>query len=101
MPEEQQQDEKARMKAMQKRMQEIQVARQKRALLQKLMTAEAYERFMNVRVANPELYEKLTDWMLAMAQSNRIQGQITEEQLKDILARLTQKPDTKIEFKHK
>jgi hypothetical protein len=28
-------------------------------------------------------------------------GKITEEQLKDVLYKLTYKPDTKIEFRHK
>ncbi len=99
MPEEAQ-DEKMK-KALQKRLREMQVAQQKKEMIKKYLTPEAFERFMNVRVANRELYEKLTDWILAMAQSNKIAGKITEEQLREILARLTYRPEPKIEFKHK
>ena len=56
---------------------------------------------MNVRFANFELYSQLVDLMINMVQSQRVTGQITEEQLRQILARLTYRKESTIEFKHK
>ncbi len=100
MPEEEQKEDVYK-KAVEKRYREMQIERAKKDTIKKYMTPEAFERFMNVRVANRELYTKLTDWILAMAQSQKIEGRITEEQLKEILARLTQRSEPRIEFKHK
>ncbi|MDE1851763.1 MAG: hypothetical protein KGH69_03695 [Candidatus Micrarchaeota archaeon] len=101
MPEEQEnQDMKAR-KALERRVRAMQVEQQKRSIAQKFMEPDAYERLMNVRVANYQLYSQLVDLIIAMAQQNRIQGKMTDEQLRDLLSRLTYRPDAKIEFKHK
>jgi len=95
-------EDQARLKkAVYKKLKEMQVEQQKKALAQRFMTSEAYERLMNVRVSNYELYSQLLELIIAMAKSNRVTGKITEAQLKDILARLTYKPESKIEFKHK
>ncbi|VVB77030.1 DNA-binding protein [uncultured archaeon] len=95
-------EEQARMKkAVYKKLKEMQIEQQKKAIAQRLMTPEAYERLMNVRVANRELFTQLLEVIIAMAQQNRTVGKITEEQLRDILSRLTYRPESKIEFKHK
>ncbi len=93
--------EEERAKAMQQRLQALQIEQQKRLAVKKYMTIGAYERLMNVRVANYELYSQLVDLIINMAQSQRVTGQITEEQLKQILARLTYRKESTIEFKHK
>ncbi len=98
----QQQDaEGERAKMMQQRMQALQAEQQKRMAAKKYLTTGAYERLMNVRVANFELYSQLVDLIIAMAQSQRVTGQITEDQLKQILVRLTYRKESTIEFKHK
>ncbi len=84
-----------------KRLKEMQAEQEKKSLVRKAMTVGAYERLMNVRVANYELYTQLLDLLIAMIRGNRIASVITEKQLKDLLARLTFKPESKIEFKHK
>lgn len=84
-----------------KRLREMQIEQQKKAVAKSLMEPDAYERLMNVRVANYELYSQLLEMLISMARSNRISGKITEAQLRDLLAKLTYKPDSKIEFKHK
>ncbi|MDE1823572.1 MAG: hypothetical protein KGI00_01120 [Candidatus Micrarchaeota archaeon] len=100
MPEEQEEQNKAR-KAIEKRIRAMQVEQQKRGIAQKFMEPDAYERLMNVRVANYQLYSQLVDLIIAMVQQNRIQGKMTDVQLRDLLSRLTYRPDSKIEFKHK
>lgn len=84
-----------------KRMKALQIEQQKKEMLKRIMSNQAYERLMNVRVANYDLYSQVVDLLIAMARSNRITSQITDDQLKSILAKVTYKPDTKIEFKHK
>ncbi len=90
-----------RQKALEARMRAMQVEQQKRSTIKKFMTIGAYERLMNVRVANYELYTQLVDLILSLIQTNRITTQLTETQLKDILSRVTYKPESKIEFRHK
>jgi programmed cell death protein 5 len=86
---------------MQQRIQALQAEQQKRLAVKRHLTIGAYERLMNVRVSNFELYSQLVDLLLAMAQSRRISGQVTEEQLKQILAKLTYRKESTIEFRHK
>ncbi len=93
--------EAERQKALQQRMRALQAEQQKRMAIKKYLTVGAYERLMNVRVANFELYSQLVNMLLATAQNQGITGQINEEQLKQILGRLTYKKESTIEFKHK
>ncbi len=99
--EQDQQDNEKLRQAYAKRIRQMQMEQQKRELARKLVTPEAYTRLMNVRMANPELYSQLVDLVISLAQSGRATSRITEEQLKSILAKLTYRPETKIEFKHK
>lgn len=82
-------------------MRALQAEQQKRMAIKKYLTVGAYERLMNVRVANFELYSQLVNMLLATVQNQGISGQINEEQLKQILGRLTYKKESTIEFKHK
>ncbi len=61
----------------------------KKTILQRFLTKEARERLATVRIANPKLAEHIEVGLFEAAQSGQIQGQITEEQLKDILNRAT------------
>ncbi len=102
MTEEQQnENDEARRKNINQRIRAMQMEQQKRAAAKKYLTAEAYERLINVRMANYELYLQLQDLIIAMGQSNRITSKITEEQLKKMLQKFTFKPETKLEFRHK
>ncbi|MDE1860099.1 MAG: hypothetical protein KGH72_00080 [Candidatus Micrarchaeota archaeon] len=87
--------------AMAKRLRELQIEQQKRSIIRKFIMPDAYERLMNVRVSNYELYSQLVDLIIAMVQSKKLYGKLTEQQLKDVLGKLTSKPETRIEFKHK
>ena len=84
-----------------RRLKEMKIEQEKKAMVKQFMTPDAYERLMNVRVANYELYAQLLDLLLAMAKGNRIAGRLTEPQLRDLLSRLTFRPESRIEFKHK
>jgi len=87
--------------AYQKRLQQLQLEQQKKGLLRKMMDPAAYGRMMNVRMASPELYEKVVSSLAYVAQSGRRMERISEEQLVGLLAKMTERPETKIEFKKK
>ena len=99
--EEERQAVDSRRKALEKRMRALQAEQQRKEIAKRLMTPEAYERLMNVRLSNHELYVQLLNFIVSMAQSSKITSKLTEEQLKQILARLTYKPEPTIEIKHK
>jgi len=94
-------DEDAKIrKTMEKRLKALELEKQKRELVRRYMDPAAYERLMNVRVANYQLYSQILDLIISSAQSGRL-GRITDEQLKSILMKLTSRPEPKIEFRHK
>ncbi len=93
-------DERMR-KAVAKRMREQQLEQQKRDIAKRYLTPDAYDRLMNVRMANSEIYDQLINLIISMVQSNRNVGRITDAQLKSVLEKVTTRPDTTIEFKHK
>ncbi len=94
-------DEEKLRKAYANRLRQMQAEQQKRERARRLMTPEAYERLMNVRMANYELYSQLVDLVISLAQSGRATSRITEEQLKSILAKMTYRPEAGIEYRHK
>ncbi|MGI0134354.1 MAG: DNA-binding protein, partial [Candidatus Micrarchaeaceae archaeon] len=78
-----------------------QLEQQKREIMQRFLEAEAYERLMNIRSANQELYEQVVNLVISLVQTKRISGKMTDAQFRSVLERITARPDTKIDFKHK
>jgi DNA-binding TFAR19-related protein (PDSD5 family) len=98
-------EEEQQQKRLQKRYAEAvkraQVEQQMAEIAKRLLDTGAYERLTNIKTSNPELYKQLVQMLLALAQQNRIQGKVTEQQFRELLERMTQKQETTIEFKHK
>ncbi len=99
--EEEEGNAKRREREVYRQLRKMQVEQEKKSVVKRLMEPGAYERLMNVRVSNYELYAQLLDMLVGMAQSNRLGKLINEQELRDLLARLTYRPESKIEFKHK
>jgi programmed cell death protein 5 len=78
-----------------------QIEEQKKQIMKQFLDDTAYERLMNIRVSNYELYNQLVNLVVSLAQSNRVTGKITEAQLKSILTKMTSKREPTIEFKRK
>ena len=98
-------EEEQHQKRLQKRYAEAvkraQVEQQMSDIAKRLLDAPAYERLTNIKTSNPELYRQLVQMLLSLAQQNRIQGKVNEQQFRQLLERLTQKEETTIEFRHK
>lgn len=73
---------------------EEQAAQQEAAverLLQQLLDSEARERLTRIRMSRPEFAERVTRQLVALAQSGRLQGRLSDDDLRQILAQLTPK----------
>ena len=76
---------------------EDQINAQKDILLKQLLTSEARLRLNNVKMVKPELANMVENYLLGLASQGRSPGQITDDQLKQILISAQQpKKDFKI-----
>ncbi len=93
--------EQRRMEEERKRKAEVEA--QKEALLRTILTSEARLRLNNVKLVKPELAESLENQLIALAQSGRIKIPITDEELRQILAQISEqnKRDFKIQIKER
>ncbi|ALU11955.1 hypothetical protein EYM_06585 [Ignicoccus islandicus DSM 13165] len=58
-------------------------------ILRRALTSEARQRLANVKLVRPELAIQVENYIIALAQAGRIPRPITDEELKEILAKLT------------
>jgi len=66
---------------------------QKKAILRQNLTDGARKRLNTVKMSKPDVGEQVEQQVVALAQSGRLQGQIDEEKMKQLLQELT--PDSK------
>jgi programmed cell death protein 5 len=76
---------------------EDQINAQKDMLLKQLLSSEARLRLNNVKMVKPELANMVENYLLGLASQGKTPGQITDDQLKQILLSAQQpKKDFKI-----
>ncbi len=76
---------------------EEQINAQKEMLLKQILSSEARLRLNNVKMVKPELANMVENYLLGLASQGRSPGQITDDQLKQILLSAQQpKRDCKI-----
>lgn len=76
---------------------EAEITAQKEFVLKQLLSAEARLRLNNVRMVKPDLAALVENYLIGMASQGKIQSQITDDQLKQILMSVQQpKRDFKI-----
>ncbi len=75
---------------------------QRKMLLRHLLDAKAYERMMNVRLANPALYEQVVTLLAYLYQNKQLAGKVDEEKLVKLLTQVAaRKREPTIERKGK
>ncbi|MFH0969939.1 MAG: DNA-binding protein [Candidatus Diapherotrites archaeon] len=57
-------------------------------LLNRILTPEAKQRITNVRLVNEEKYLQAAQTLMMLMQQGRIQGKITDDQLKQVLTQI-------------
>ncbi|MGA7076992.1 MAG: DNA-binding protein [Halobacteriota archaeon] len=71
---------------------EIEQAQARRsALLRQVLTPEARERLNSIRLTRPDFADSVESQLLARYQSGKLTGQITDEQLKQLLKQIAPK----------
>ena len=76
---------------------EEQINAQKEIMLKQILSSEARVRLNNVKMVKPELANLVENYLIGLSTQGKIQGQITDEQLKQILLSAQQpKRDFKI-----
>jgi programmed cell death protein 5 len=76
---------------------EEQISAQKDILLKQILSGEARLRLNNVKMVKPDLANLVENYLLGLSAQGKAQGQITDEQLKQILMSAQQpKKDFKI-----
>ena len=64
---------------------------QKRSVLMEVLTPEARSRLANVKLARPEYAIQIENLIIQLAQTGQIRQKITDEQLKQILRKISAK----------
>jgi programmed cell death protein 5 len=72
-------------------MKEKEFEQQRQHLLRLILTSEARERLGRIRIARPDIAEAIENQLIMLAQSGRLQSKITDEYLKELLARVMPK----------
>ena len=65
------------------------VEAEKQAALRVILTPEARQRLANIKMVRPEFAEQLEIQLIQLAQTGRIRLPITDEELKEILSRIS------------
>ena len=64
---------------------EEQINSQKEIMLKQILSSEARLRLNNVKMVKPELANLVENYLIGLSTQGKIQGQITDEQLKQVL----------------
>jgi programmed cell death protein 5 len=90
-------------KAIKEEQRKAELESQKEAILRVILTQEARLRLKNVKLVRPELAEAIENQLIALAQSGRLKTPITDEELKEILAKIDEqnRRDIKIQIRER
>ncbi len=69
---------------------ETEISAQKEQILKQILTSEARSRLNNIKMVKPELSNLVEQYLIGMATQGKIRGQLTDDQLKQILLSIQQ-----------
>ncbi len=69
---------------------EAEISAQKEQILKQILTSEARSRLNNIKMVKPELSNLVEQYLIGMATQGKIRGQLTDDQLKQILLSIQQ-----------
>ncbi|MEM5836339.1 MAG: DNA-binding protein [Candidatus Aenigmatarchaeota archaeon] len=75
---------------------EIDTEEMKKIVLKKILSKEAIERLARVRLVKPELANEIELYLIQLYQTGKINKEISEEQIKVILERLSERKKFRI-----
>ena len=80
---------------------ELEVKMMQERVLRVLLTPESRQRLNNIRMVKPDLAKGVEEYLISMGSQGRLNKEITDEELKQILVTLQgqQKRDFKINYK--
>jgi programmed cell death protein 5 len=87
----QQQQAGAQYQAQQQQAQQQQVDEAKQTILRQILTPDARERLMSLKLARPQLAEQVEMQLISLAQSGRLQTMIDDAKLKVLLQQIQPK----------
>ena len=73
------------------------ISEQKEQILKQILSPEARSRLNNIKMVKPELANLVEQYLIGMATQGRLPGQISDDQLKQILLS-TQQPKRDFKF---
>ena len=74
------------------------ISEQKEQILKQILSPEARSRLNNIKMVKPELANLVEQYLIGMATQGKLPGQISDDQLKQILLS-TQQPKRDFKFK--
>ncbi len=69
----------------------MQIEAQKRKILMGILTPEARNRLVNIKLAKPEFAAQIENLLIQAAQTGNLAQKITDQQLKEILLKISKK----------
>lgn len=94
-----QQGDENQDRAVAERQRMLEAEMQLSSIMRNMLEGKARERLNNVRLVNRELYYKVMQAVMVLAQQGQINGKMGDAELKDLLERLARKRETTIKRK--
>ena len=64
---------------------------QKKQILRSILTPDAKDRLTNIKISRPQIAEQIEQQLIVLAQSGRLKQKITDDQLRQLLAKIIPK----------
>ncbi len=90
-----------RKKQLQERIQAAYIEEKKKEVVRRFLDGKAYERVMNIKTVNPELYDKIVELIVQLAGSGRLRKKLSDDELLAILSKVTERREPSIQIRRK